>query len=56
LISIQVIPNQVQVASEGLVVLSNNIFWAFGRRFMQYDTFQLEDDDGGAGGNANEGD
>lgn len=37
-------------------MLSNNIFWAFGRRFFQYDTFQLEDDDTGPTSGANEGD
>jgi hypothetical protein len=30
---------------EGIVVLSNNVFWSFGRRFFQFDTFIVEDDD-----------
>jgi hypothetical protein len=35
---------------EGIVVLSNNIFWAYGRRFFQFDT-NITDDDDILGGN-----
>mgnify|MGYP000882961258 CR=1 FL=1 len=28
--------------STGLIVISNNIFWGFGKRFFQYDTYQAD--------------
>ena len=48
LILIQTIPagnNNSQAQIQGLVCLTNNIFWIYGRRFFQFDTFQLEDDE-----------
>jgi WD40 repeat protein len=55
LICIQVIPSSLQTSCEGLVVLTNNIFWIFGRRFIQYDTFSIDDEDA-QGGSSNDGD
>lgn len=42
---------------EGLVVLSNNVFWIYGKRFFQFDTFNvdLDDDDEGGGPQASGG-
>jgi WD40 repeat protein len=42
---IQTIALNFNMFPEGLVVLSNNVFWACGKRFFQFDTFMDESND-----------
>lgn len=37
--------------AEGIVVLTNNVFWIYGKRFTQFDTYQVDEtnDDDGSG-------
>ena len=52
LICIQQIPCQQNLQAEGIVALSNNVIWIYGKRFFQIDTFQLDHDDDGIGAGA----
>lgn len=53
LVCIQQISSQQNLQAEGIVALSNNVLWVFGKRFFQFDTFNLDkDDDGAEGGGA----
>jgi hypothetical protein len=43
LTAIQTFPGRLQSSINGLVITSNNCFWAYGKRFFQYDTMTGDD-------------
>ena len=50
LTAIQTFPGRLQSSICGLVIIANNCFWGYGRRFFQYDTFSDDDAIGGEEG------
>lgn len=43
--------------AEGIAVISNNIFWVYGKRFTQFDTYQVDEsaDEDATGASASNG-
>lgn len=44
---LQVIRSKVQTAVQGLLCIEGNIMWVYGKRFIQFDTYSIDEDGNG---------